>query len=159
MITDRATSARMSRTEGRDNAFERAIRSELHERGHRFRVHYPVPERTRRTIDIAFTRWRVAIFLDGCFWHGCPLHGTMPKRNAEFWTSKIQQNQERDAQTTLALVDAGWQVLRVWEHERPELVITRIQSVIERIRRDATVRKPIAAGRRRVMNPKQARSP
>ena len=71
----------------------------------------------RRTVDIAFTRLKLAVFVDGCFWHGCPEHGTEPKTNVDFWNSKIQATQKRDAETNVALEKLGWTVLRFWEHE------------------------------------------
>ena len=77
---------------------------------------WPLPG-TRRRADLAFPRFKVAVFVDGCFWHGCPVHGTWPKANAEWWREKIQKNVERDHNTTAALTSAGWTVLRFWEHE------------------------------------------
>src|SRR5207244_1171018 len=84
------------------------------------RVHYPVPARRRRTVDIAFTRSRVAVFVDGCFWHGCPQHGVLPSSNKAWWDHKIAVTKARDSDTTNALLMAGWVVLRFWEHESPE---------------------------------------
>lgn len=109
-------SRRMSTLPRRDNPRERAIRSALHARGLRFRVTYKVPGLPRRSIDIAFTRARLAVFLDGCFWHGCAEHGTAPHANSAWWAQKIQANQLRDADTTRHLGDEGWRVLRIWEH-------------------------------------------
>src|ERR687889_633350 len=94
-----AVSARMARTRARDTAPERALRSELHRRGLRFRVDFTPLPKNRRRADVVFPRSRIAIFVDGCFWHGCPLHGTWPQRNAEFWRSKIETNKRRDAET------------------------------------------------------------
>src|SRR5437870_4101213 len=105
LTTDSLTSARMSRTRGRDNLLERRLRSALFERGLRFRVQYPAIDRTRRTIDIAFTKKRVAVFVDGCFWHGCPLHRSWPKRNSEFWRDKIDTNIVRDRDTDRRLAN------------------------------------------------------
>lgn len=93
-----------------------ALRRELHRRGLRFRVVYPVPGNRRRSIDVAFTRQRVAVFVDGCFWHGCPDHGTRPTANQEWWRIKLQANADRDRDTDRLLAEAGWQVLRIWEH-------------------------------------------
>ena len=112
-----AVSRRMAATRGRDNAGERALRSELHRRGLRFRVHYGVLEGTRRTVDIAFPRAKVAVFRDGCFWHGCPIHGTQPRNNAAWWRAKIEGNQARDRDTDARLRKLGWRVIRVWEHD------------------------------------------
>jgi DNA mismatch endonuclease (patch repair protein) len=105
----------------RDTAAEKALRSLLHRRGLRFRVHYRLPG-LRRQADIAFPRARIAVFVDGCFWHGCPDHGTWPKENAVWWREKIEANQRRDADTDARLMEKGWSVIRVWEHERPDAV-------------------------------------
>src|SRR5579885_3111965 len=100
----------------RDTAAETALRSLLHRRGFRFRVHYALPS-PRRRADIAFPRERVAVMVDGCFWHGCPEHGTWPKQNAEWWREKIAGNVTRDRDTDVKLGEVGWLSVRVWEHE------------------------------------------
>lgn len=110
-------SARMSVARRRDTAPELQLRRLLHAQGLRYRVAYPVPGARRRTIDIAFTRAKLAVFVDGCFWHGCAVHGTTPKSNTEWWIAKIEANRRRDLETSLALEAQGWAVLRVWEHE------------------------------------------
>ena len=103
----------------RDTAPERALRSAVHALGLRYRVGArPVPG-LRRTGDLVFTRARVVVFLDGCFWHGCPDHHTVAKTNADYWADKVAQNRLRDQETNRLLADAGWAVLRVWEHEPP----------------------------------------
>jgi DNA mismatch endonuclease, patch repair protein len=107
----------MSRLARRHTKPEVALRRELHRRGLRFRVQLPVPGNRRRTIDIAFTRAKLAVFVDGCFWHGCPEHGVKPSTNSEWWRWKLARNQERDAETARLLEEAGWTVLRLWEHE------------------------------------------
>lgn len=120
----------MRSNRGRDTAPELAVRRRLHNRGFRFRVSYrPVPS-LRRTADIAFTRKKIAVFIDGCFWHGCPEHRTHPKTNAEFWRAKIEGNVSRDEDTTRSLTTAGWTVLRFWAHEPPEEVADRIASYV-----------------------------
>lgn len=119
-------SRRMARTGPRDTAAELRLRRLLHAKGLRYRVDYPVLVGTRRRADIAFTRLRLAIFVDGCFWHGCPIHGTWPKRNREFWREKIYTNIRRDHDTDARLVQAGWEVVRVWEHEDPHQAADRI---------------------------------
>lgn len=111
------TSRRMSATKGRDNRLELSLRSALHRRGLRFRVQVGLLQSSRRSVDIVFPRWRVAIFVDGCFWHGCPTHGTWPKNNAQWWRAKIEANLERDRDTDRRLADLGWRVIRIWEHE------------------------------------------
>ncbi|WP_206309997.1 very short patch repair endonuclease [Streptomyces sp. A0592] len=121
-----AVSARMSRQASRDTAQEVAVRSLLHAAGLRYRVNLPVPGMRRRTIDIAFTRARIAVFLDGCFWHGCPEHATRPKANAEWWRAKLEKNMSRDRETTAHLESAGWTVLRFWEHESPDAVARKV---------------------------------
>ncbi|MFB6695016.1 very short patch repair endonuclease [Streptomyces virginiae] len=121
-----AVSARMSRQVSRDTAQEVAVRRLLHAAGLRYRVNLPVPGMRRRTIDIAFTRARIAVFLDGCFWHGCPEHATRPKANAEWWRVKLEKNVSRDLETTAHLESAGWTVLRFWEHESPDAVARKI---------------------------------
>lgn len=102
----------------RDTKPERVVRSELHRRGLRFRKDHPVrtPERLVR-VDVAFTRARVAIFVDGCFWHRCPVHGTEPTRNSSYWAPKLDRNVARDRAVDAALLAEGWTVLRFWEHE------------------------------------------
>jgi DNA mismatch endonuclease (patch repair protein) len=112
----------------RDNGPEMAVRRLLHAAGLRYRVAWPVPGQRRRTIDIAFTRARLAVFIDGCFWHGCPLHATSPKANAAWWAEKITTNRARDADVTGQLQELGWTVLRFWEHEDPEDVVSGIRS-------------------------------
>lgn len=112
-----AVSRRMSTARRRDTAPEVALRRALHRRGLRYRVAWPVPGQRRRTIDVAFTRARLAVFVDGCFWHGCPLHGTAPRANASWWSEKIGGNQRRDRDTDRALARLGWSVLRLWEHD------------------------------------------
>lgn len=100
----------------RDTGCELAIRSAVHRRGLRFRVDWPLPQ-TRRRADLAFTKARVAVFVDGCFWHGCPTHATWPKANADWWRAKLEANRQRDLDTVQRLEALGWCVLRFWEHE------------------------------------------
>lgn len=99
----------------KDTQPELALRKALHASGLRFRVNYPVPGSIRRTIDIAFTKRKVAVFVDGCFWHGCPKHGERPKNNAEWWDKKLASNKARDHETTQILEHNGWRVIRIWE--------------------------------------------
>jgi len=120
----------MSSTGRRDTAPEIALRRELHARGLRFRVDRAVLPDRRRRVDIVFGPARVAAMIDGCFWHGCPEHGTSPKANAWFWRDKIATNQRRDRDTDLRLADAGWTVVRVWEHEDPVLAADRIEAIV-----------------------------
>jgi DNA mismatch endonuclease (patch repair protein) len=124
---DPAVSARMSNTRGRDTAAEMAVRRELHRMGLRYRVNYrPVPG-FRRTADIVFTRQRIAVLIDGCFWHACPDHyRPATGSRSRFWADKIEGNQRRDRETSAAFGAAGWIVLRFWEHEDPVTVADRI---------------------------------
>lgn len=89
----------------------------------------------RRTVDILFPGPKVAVFLDGCFWHGCPQHATHPKSNAEWWRTKLGRNIERDTETTEHLRDEGWTVLRFWEHEKPEDVALRVAETVDHERK------------------------
>lgn len=100
---------------------ELRLRSELHRRGCRFRVDFPVPVSGSRPPrpDIAFPRLHLAIFVDGCFWHGCPEHGRAPRRNQAYWGPKIDRNVERDREQEQKLAEADWTVLRFWEHVDP----------------------------------------
>ncbi|SCD59061.1 MULTISPECIES: very short patch repair endonuclease [unclassified Streptomyces] len=129
-----SVSARMSRQARRDTAPEVAVRKLLHASGYRYRLNERVPHMSRRTIDIAFTRAKVAVFLDGCFWHGCPDHATRPKSNAEWWRQKLDKNMARDAETTAHLVSEGWTVLRFWEHQPPAQVAEVVAEVVDRER-------------------------
>ncbi|MYT55795.1 DNA mismatch endonuclease Vsr [Streptomyces sp. SID7834] len=127
-------SARMRRQARRDTAPEVAVRRILHASGYRYRVNERVPHLPRRTIDIAFTKAKVAVFLDGCFWHGCPAHATQPKSNAEWWRHKLDRNMARDAETTAHLETDGWTVLRFWEHEPPADVAERVAAAVDQAR-------------------------
>jgi DNA mismatch endonuclease (patch repair protein) len=111
-----ALSAKMSTLARKDTAPELALRRALHSRGLRFRTQAKVPGNNRRTIDIAFTRVRLAVYVDGCFWHGCPEHHVRPRANSDWWHWKIERNQARDVDTDRQLVASGWKVLRIWEH-------------------------------------------
>lgn len=125
-----AVAARMSAQPRRDTAPEMAIRKALHSRGLRYRVQYRPSCLSRRTVDIAFTGRRVAVFVDGCFWHGCPVHHRPPRSNTAWWESKILGNRSRDADTDRLLSDDGWTVVRAWEHEDPVAVADRIESLL-----------------------------
>lgn len=131
-----AVSRRMSTHPRRDTGPELAVRRRLHATGERFRVCVKVPGAPRRSIDIAFTRAKLAAFIDGCFWHGCPQHGQVPTANAQWWSDKLTRNRARDAETTALLACTGWVVLRFWEHERPEDVVLTIRDTLVELRRD-----------------------
>lgn len=109
-------SRQMSAMPSRDTGAEMALRRELHNRGMRYRTHLKtLPGKP----DIAFTRARIAVFVDGCFWHRCPDHGTAPKNNSEWWADKLATNVARDRRTDDELQKLGWMTLHVWEHEDP----------------------------------------
>lgn len=130
-----AVSRRMSATGQRDTRPEKGIRKRLFARGLRYRVDYPVLGKPRRRGDIVFPGAKVAVFVDGCFWHGCPVHGTWPKENAEFWRAKIEANRARDADTNRRLEALGWTVVRVWAHEDAEEAAERVARIVEGRRR------------------------
>lgn len=123
-------SARMSSAKRRDTLPEMLLRRELHRRGRRYRVVMKVPGNSRRTIDIAFPRQRVAVFVDGCFWHGCTEHGTQPSANAEWWSTKLAANLARDGDTNRLLLEAGWRVVRIWEHEDPREAANLVEALL-----------------------------
>ena len=100
-----------------DSGLEQALRSELHARGLRFRKHHPPIAGFRCRPDVVFTRARLAVFVDGCFWHSCPEHATRPAANADWWREKLASNVTRDRRHDAALRAAGWHVLRLWEHQ------------------------------------------
>lgn len=128
--TDPLTSLRMSRQRSKDTEAEWSLRRLLHARGLRYRVDAVLPGLPRRRADLLFPRQRVAVFVDGCFWHGCPDHKTAPKSNAAWWATKLARNVERDRETDAHLADLGWNVIRVWEHEDPELAADRVEAVV-----------------------------
>ncbi|WP_371403461.1 very short patch repair endonuclease [Kribbella sp. NBC_00662] len=128
--TPAATSQRMSRQKSRNTRVEVELRKRLHGAGLRYRVHRRPVLGVRREADVVFTAARVAVFVDGCFWHGCPLHATWPKTNAEFWREKIDGNRRRDANTDARLAEAGWLVVRVWEHEGVDAAAARIERAV-----------------------------
>ena len=107
------------------------LRSELHRRGLRFRKDHRVEVGDVRVRpDVVFTRWRIAVFVDGCFWHACPEHAHTPKANPGYWVPKLAANVARDRRVDAALDAAGWVVIRVWEHEAPGAAADRVQAVL-----------------------------
>jgi DNA mismatch endonuclease (patch repair protein) len=116
----------------RDTSPELAVRRLLHAAGCRYRVDFP-PLGGRRRADVVFTRHRIAVFIDGCYWHGCPEHGSLPKRNSDYWLPKLARNSERDRETDTLLRAAGWLPLRFWEHESAEDVVTCILEALRAI--------------------------
>lgn len=121
----------MRANRGRDTRPEKALRTAVHALGMRYRVNIRPIKTVRRTVDLVFTRAKVAVFVDGCFWHGCPEHYRPAKgETAAFWTDKIAANHARDADTDRLLRDAGWFVIRCWEHEQPEVAAARIARIV-----------------------------
>jgi DNA mismatch endonuclease, patch repair protein len=126
----------MSRNRRRDTRPELALRSSLHKRGIRFRVDHTVRvDAISVRPDVVFTRWRVAVFVDGCFWHVCPAHGNIPARNRDYWVPKLERNVARDRRVDAALAGAGWRVVRAWEHEDPLNVAQRVTDQLDAARR------------------------
>jgi len=123
---------RMQTTPRRDTGPELALRSELHRRGLRYFVDRKILPGSRRRADLVFTAARVAVFVDGCFWHACPEHMRLPSSNRTWWKAKLEGNRTRDTETDSRLSALGWISLRVWEHEAPTSAADRVESVIRR---------------------------
>lgn len=128
--TSPAVSERMRRQRERDTAVELRLRRRLHAAGLRYRVHVRPLAGVRRTADIVFRPARVAVFVDGCFWHGCSEHKTIPVSNRAFWDEKIRRNVERDADTRSRLEAAGWLYVQVWEHDDPDTAAKAIARLV-----------------------------
>jgi DNA mismatch endonuclease (patch repair protein) len=115
----------------RDTAPEIAVRQILHAMGLRYRVDRAPLKGLRRRADIVFGPAKVALYVDGCFWHGCPDHGRpVTAANPEYWSAKMERNRARDADTDRRLTEAGWLVVRAWEHEPPEDVALRVAEIV-----------------------------
>jgi DNA mismatch endonuclease (patch repair protein) len=123
-------SERMARVRRRDTAPELELRSELHRRGLRYRIDRRPLAGVASRADLVFGPARVAVYVDGCFWHSCPEHGTMPRSNEAFWQAKLARNQERDAAVNEALAAAGWTVVRIWEHEEIDAAADRVEAAV-----------------------------
>lgn len=126
-----AVRQRMQSQRTRDTEPELALRRELFRRGLRYRLQRRPLIGLRRQADLVFPGPRVAVFVHGCFWHGCPEHATSPKANAEFWRAKLDRNRERDAETLHLLEGAGWATVVVWEHEDPVEAADRVAAIVE----------------------------
>ena len=126
---------RMRSQARRDTKPELALRRALWARGLRYRVEVAPIGNCRRRADLVFVTCRVAVFVDGCFWHCCPEHSTLPASNAEWWANKLAANVRRDRDTTARLIDEGWHVERVWEHESPDAAADRIERIVRARRR------------------------
>lgn len=122
----------MQANKGKDTKPELALRRATHALGLRYRVSVRPLPKVRRTADMVFTRARVAVFMDGCFWHGCPDHHTRSATNADYWAEKVVRNRARDAETDRLLTEAGWTVIRVWEHENPAEAAIRVSETVRK---------------------------
>ena len=118
----------------RDTKPELALRRALFAAGYRYRVEVAVPGLPRRRVDIAFPREKLAVMVDGCFWHGCPDHRKPPSRNSEWWEWKRATNEARDRDTDAKLAALGWKVLRIWEHEGPDEGVARVAGALQALR-------------------------
>jgi DNA mismatch endonuclease (patch repair protein) len=142
----------MSRNRGADTKPEIAVRSALHAAGLRFRKSLRViAGEVKVRPDVVFTRARIAVFIDGCYWHCCPDHGTQPRRNEDYWSAKLAGNVARDRRVDEALRSDGWTVIRAWEHEPPQLAVRRVLDVLSVLSAQPDSRRPTGS-------PKQARS-
>ena len=113
-----------------DTGPEVAVRRLVHAMGLRYRKNIRPDPSLRRTADLVFLRQRVAVFIDGCFWHGCPEHHRLPRTNTDYWAAKVDGNRERDNATDETLAAAGWTVMRFWEHDDPEEVAATIRTAV-----------------------------
>jgi DNA mismatch endonuclease (patch repair protein) len=125
---------RMQRQARSDTAAELAIRRQLFQLGLRYRVHVRPLRGVRRRVDVAFPRERVAVEVRGCFWHACPKHGCVPIANSDWWRRKFESNRRRDSLSAQWFREAGWKLIVVWEHERPDVAARRVQREVQRRR-------------------------
>ncbi|MGW3153318.1 very short patch repair endonuclease [Streptomyces sp. NPDC001089] len=126
----------MQAIRSRDTKPERLVRSLLHAQGLRYRVAAKPLPGLRRTADIVFRPAKLAVFIDGCYWHGCPVHYVPPKTNPGYWSDKVARNMARDRDTDEQLRAAGWTVLRFWEHDPADDCAVKIAAAVNRLRRD-----------------------
>ena len=124
----------MQSNRGRDTKLELRVRSALHREGLRFRKHVRPILSLRCTADVVFPRERLAVFIDGCYWHSCPKHASRPKTNGEWWQSKLDRTRERDEHNVQELSRAGWHVLRVWEHQEVTEVVKTVTQALAQLR-------------------------
>ena len=132
--SDEATALRMQKQRQKDTVCELALRRLLHARGLRYRVDCRAEPSVPRKADIVLRPAKIAVFVDGCFWHRCPVHWKAPRTNSDWWEQKIARNVERDLQTTKILEAQGWLVIRVWEHEDPRVAADEILRAVSRRR-------------------------
>lgn len=124
----------MQANRSRDTGPELAVRSVLYSRGLRYRVHFAPLPGVRRRADIVFTRLKLAVFIDGCFWHACPTHSRPVAVNGDYWSAKLARNRERDREIDALLAQHGWVSIRFWEHEDPSVVCERIVLLVSELR-------------------------
>lgn len=122
----RTRSKLMSKIKSKNTKIELSIRSALWKRGFRYRIHY-----CKEKIDVAFPKEKIAIFVDGCFWHSCPIHGHKPRSNIDYWGKKLEKNIERSRAKDRRLTEEGWIILHFWEHE----ILTDLESCVRYIER------------------------
>lgn len=139
-------SARMSLARRRDTKPEMLIRREAHHRGLRYRVDAPLPGLPRRRADMVFAGSHVVVFVDGCFWHSCPEHTSVPRSNRDWWIRKLDANRARDRETDAHLTGLGWTVLRFWEHEDPQRAVDRVEQAVRRQRDQSEGSNPDPSG-------------
>jgi DNA mismatch endonuclease (patch repair protein) len=120
----------MRSNKSRDTKPELALRQELHRRGLRYRVGLAPLAGLRRTVDVAFPRLKNAVLVAGCFWHGCDQHHRLPKSHTDYWQTKLEGNMARDRSTTQLLEEAGWRVIRLWEHEETQAMADLVQRAV-----------------------------
>ncbi|OZE81293.1 very short patch repair endonuclease [Rhodococcus sp. 15-649-2-2] len=130
-ITDAKTSARLSKQKRRDTKPEVALRRALHRRGLRYFVDRAPLKGMRRRADLVFPKRKVAVYVDGCFWHSCPVHATKPRNNAQWWADKLAANVARDRDTDEKLLAEGWRVVRIWEHEDTAVAADRVENELQ----------------------------
>ena len=140
--SNRAVSERMARVARRDTAPELALRRDLHARGLRYNVDRPPVPGLRTRADLVFRSARVAVFVDGCFWHACPDHGTVPRANRLWWEEKLAATVARDRRTDEQLRAEGWESVRVWEHEDSSQAADRIEAIVRASARPRDARNP-----------------
>lgn len=112
-VSPQERSAIMRRVKSKNTSLEKKVRSALHSRGLRYRLNYPLSGKP----DLVFVRARVVVFIDSCYWHGCPEHLRMPSSNQEYWKAKIERNIKRDANVNASYANTEWHVVRIWEHQ------------------------------------------
>ncbi len=136
--TSPAASRVMRGNRKRDTRPEVRLRSELHRRGLRFRKDYLIDQPSVRVrVDVVFPGSRLAVFVDGCFWHGCPDHGTVPRANTGYWPAKLARNRERDERVDALLRAEGWIVLRIWEHAHPAEAAVLVEKMLKAVSAEA----------------------